>query len=623
MSLTIDLETKFDTKQAEQSVDKLSNSVEDLINLQTQALEDQKKSAVQAKDAINKNTKATKEAAKGTKLLAQGFKGVGLAIKAAGIGLIISALSALKEVFMQNQEIADAVATTFETVSIVFNEVVGSLVDTVKEVSEATNGFEALGKVAKGLLTIALTPLKLSFFQIVLGVKAAQLAWEKSFLGDGDPETIKRLTGEIVETQNSILEVGSAAIDAGKDIVTNFVGAVAEVSQVAVGVAEDVKKISIEAALETAKTNVALQNTAKLAAAEQQRLVEIYDRQAEKLRQTRDLESNSIEVRIQANKDLAAVLEEQEKALLKVADLQVASAQAAVDKNASIENQVALTEALANREGVLAQVEGFRSEQQANINGLTREANDLNRTAIEGEEERAKNKREFDAERQLTEELRIQKLRENLKTENDIILADLERKRELHAIGTQNRVDAEQEYLNKKQELDQMGLALDKTVADSSEKIEDLKNKSKLDLTTKTLQTGLALTEKNAEAQKGIAAVEAAFNTYKAANVALASAPPPFGQILAGFTIIAGLKNVQKILSSNVKSGTVPSGGGGSVGSVPDASQNEPRVPDFSFTNQGIGDTQNAQFNTRAYVINQDIKDDSSLSQRIDDKATV
>ena len=89
-------------------------------------------------------------------------------------------------------------------------------------------------------------------------------------------------------------------------------------------------------------------------------MVEQYDRQAEQLRQIRDDERFSIEERRKANDQLLQVLAEQEAAMLKQADAQVASAQADLAKNKSIENQVALTEALANKEGVLAQIEGLK-----------------------------------------------------------------------------------------------------------------------------------------------------------------------------------------------------------------------------------------------------------------------
>ena len=55
-------------------------------------------------------------------------------------------------------------------------------------------------------------------------------------------------------------------------------------------------------------------------------MIEQYDRQAERLRQIRDDESVSIEERIEANERLGEVLNEQEIAMLKNADLVIASA---------------------------------------------------------------------------------------------------------------------------------------------------------------------------------------------------------------------------------------------------------------------------------------------------------
>ena len=44
-----------------------------------------------------------------------------------------------------------------------------------------------------GLLTLAITPLKLAFYEIQLALQVAQLAWEKSFFGGGDEAKIKEL----------------------------------------------------------------------------------------------------------------------------------------------------------------------------------------------------------------------------------------------------------------------------------------------------------------------------------------------------------------------------------------------------------------------------------------------
>ena len=54
-------------------------------------------------------------------------------------------------------------------------------------------------------------------------------------------------------------------------------------------------------------------------------------------------------------------------------------------KNGNDENQLALLDARAEREGILAQIAGFRSEQLTNINSLERERVDLIKEATEAE----------------------------------------------------------------------------------------------------------------------------------------------------------------------------------------------------------------------------------------------
>ena len=59
--------------------------------------------------------------------------------------------------------------------------------------------------------------------------------------------------------------------------------------------------------------------------------------------------------------------------------------------------------------------------------------------------------------------------------------------------------------------------------------------------------------------QKGVNIASAVIDTYKAANLALASSPPPFSFIAAGAAITAGLLNVKKIASTKFDSGGTPS----------------------------------------------------------------
>ena len=429
---------------------KINSNIDDV----TKEIKSLNKNLDKTTDVVQDVGKSTKEVEKNTKTLADGFKGVGLAIKAMGIGLVISAMSTLKEVFMSNQKVADAVATGFGTVVNVFTKVVDVVVSVVEKVSQSSNGFKGLTAVISGLMTIALTPLKLSFYAISLAIDEAKLAWEESFFGDGDTKTIDKLNKRISTTKDNIVEVGKDALDAGKKVVNNIGAAINEVGAVVEGTIDGVSKISVKGAYEQAKANTQLQNTAKLAEANQARLVEQYDRQAEKLRQVRDEERNTVADRIKANNDLKDVLDKQQKAMLAQADAQIAAAKATSQQNNSIENQVALTNALANREGVLAQIEGLRSEQKANDKTLNKELLDLTKSKQEAETQLAIDQKQFDAERLKDEEAILLAKKAALEFAQTKELERLQNIIKTTKEGTQARIDAENEYASKKQEIE-------------------------------------------------------------------------------------------------------------------------------------------------------------------------
>jgi hypothetical protein len=352
-----------------------------------------------------------------------------------GIGAVLAALKFLFDALSQNQKVVNVFSTAMETISIVLGKVVDVFVGVVEQVAKSSNGFEGLKNVMLGLLRIAITPLQLAFYGIKLGIQEAQLIWEKSFFGSKDAKTITELTKGIEDTKDSISEVAKEAVKAGGQVADNIGKAINEVSQVVTASAEGISKISIKGAIEQAKANVAIKNSALLAAAQQGLLIEQYDRLAEKQRQIRDDESKSISERITANNELGKVLEMQEKAMLSQADLQIAAARAELNKNDNIENQVALTEALANRAGVLAAVEGFRSEQIVNQIALNKELLEQNKALSQSESDLAYERQKFDAqqitdklkslealrdieaERQRIEEQRLQKIVDEAKAE--------------------------------------------------------------------------------------------------------------------------------------------------------------------------------------------------------------
>ena len=599
--------------------------------------------------AVKKADSATDGATGGFKKIGLAVKGLGTALKAAGIGLIIGALAGLKSAFESNEETARGFSVIMETLSILFNQTVGAIMNAVRAASAATGGFNALGKVMGGLLNLALTPLKAAFFGLKLGLQELQLAWEKSFFGDKDPETIKQLRKNIKATQNDLKEIGEDAIKSGKDIYNNFGEAVGEVVTLGIKGVEEIGKISVKAAYEQAGALVDARNAAAIAAAQQGKLVEQYDRQAEKLRQIRDEERNSIGERMKANEDLKKVLDEQQKAMLAQADAQVRAAQLEANKNKNTETAVALIEAQANRVGVLAQIEGLRSEQLANDLALQREADELLKARTESEITLAIEREKASAEFITNEEKKLEKLIEIANTERELQLSRLQEQIDLHKEGTQARLDAEIAYNEQKQALDiqleqyenQLSQKRIETSKDVNDKIK-ASDKELRDAQINMAQTGLSIIadlaetfgQKNEESAKKAFKVSKAANlaqavisTYVAVNAALTAGGNPAKLatgaqfIEAGVALATGLASVAKIAKTKFEGGTNPSdgGGGGGLGSIGSMS------PSFNVVgNSGMNQlAQIQQTPMQAYVVSGEVTSAQALDRNRVKNATL
>lgn len=431
MSVKTTVEINVDSSSAEKDVNKLISRFEELG-----------KDATKSMNNIEKGVENTEKA---TKSLANGFKGVGVAIKAMGIGLVLEAFNILKDLFMSNQVIADKFGAVFKALSIAFNDF-----------------FNYINKNADGVV---------SFFKNIFENPVESL---KKF-GDLIKENI-------IERFNSALEVAGFMADALKKLFTgDFQGALKSVKEagkemvdVFTGVDDTTGKVgklvdkTIDYAKATFSAAEALQkqeNNAKRAVAIQAGLVEEYDRQAETLRQIRDDDSRSIDERIKANNDLKGVLENQRKAMLAQANLQVQAAANQYNLNKSIENEVALIEARNNVKGVEAQITGLVSEQKANENALSKEAIELAKSRNETETELAINQKLFEAERLKDEEKKLIAQKEAIENQRNLDLERLQSNIELYKQGTQARIDAENEYALRKQELDNSIIAKEDEIA--------------------------------------------------------------------------------------------------------------------------------------------------------------
>ena len=526
------------------------------------------KSLDDVKESLEENGKAAEASnsklAGGLKKVGKGFKGVGLAMKAMGIGLVIEAFNFLKEIMMQNQTVIDGVAIATETMGVLFNQITSVVTDVFNAVSKSSEGFEGLQKVVSGLMTIAIFPLKAAFYGIILGVQEAQLAWEKSFFGDKDPETIKLLNEKIVETKANLTEVVDEVVVAGEQVATNFAEAVVELGSIvtiATEVAtEGIKEISIESAT---ATGTALANAKKNAELlEVQRAKQQLQSQldAELQRQIRDDVRKTFDERIAANDELGRILEEQTAKEKEIVDerVRIAALELSTQKD-SIALQTAYEQALLEQLDIEERIAGQRSEQLTNQAALEKELdearNDIRLSTMSAREQELES---------LTQEY-------NLKIQ-------LARKAGADEVAITKKFEADKKILRQNSVNDQLSAAS---------------------------QLAGALGALAGES-KELAIASAIIDTYVGANKAFAQGGA-LGFISAAAVIAGGLANVRNIMQTEVKGS-----GGGASASIPSASPIGNTIGQAIPVNANLNDLVNQGNDTppvQAYVISQEVTD--------------
>jgi hypothetical protein len=609
MAITKEIEIDVNSSKAEKNVNVLIEKFDELGKDTTKSLNNIEKGV----DNVEKSTKS----------LANGFKGLGVAIKAMGIGLVLEAFNILKDLFMSNQKIADAFGTSIKALGIAFNDLFTFIENSIEPVKDF---FKAIFEDPIGSLKQLGELIKeniIERFESALEVAG--------FLSDA---FIKLFKGDFQGALDSVKEAGKEMADVftGVENTTGKIGDLAD----AVG----------EYAQKTLKSAAALQaqeNAAKRAEAIQAGLVEQYDRQAEKLRQIRDNDLSSIAERIKANEDLGKVLDEQEKAMLKQAKLQVQAAANQFNLNKSIENEVALINAKNNVKGVEAQIEGLRSEQKSNEIALNKELIDLTKAKQEAENTLFLEQKKFNNESEKDTLKKLDTEREILEEEKRIELERLQFNIDSYKEGTQARLDAQIEFNAKKQELDnalitnskqraEEEIAVEQAVADAKLAIQN----ANLDNVTAGIGVLKSVFEKNKAIQKGLLIAESAAGIAKtiintqagnAKTIAQLGILPAAPLVLAnnissGISIAATVAATAKGLAAlggggAGSSSSVPGGGGG--GSAP--------APQFNVVgNTGvnqIAQTLGNQQPVQAYVVANQVTTQQSLDRNIVNNATL
>lgn len=448
---SIDLKLNTDTSQADKSIDALNKSIIELNKNLSQ-------SGKEAEDGMVAIDEGAKKAKKSSFTLGKILKGAFAIFGGAGIvALAVKVFKAFGEVLKENQNVVNLFSTATEAVSIVFTDFVNFLLSNTATV---TNFMNALFKDPQKTLTEFAQ-------QIQQGVidRFNQLLEVFGLVGKALGHLVKGEFGEAFESIKT----------AGKEVVDVYTGVDGSFDKVAESVTNYTKQV-----LKTAKANVDLANSAELATAKNQGLLEQFDFENEKLRQIRDEERNSIADRIKANNDLRDNLAKQQKLMLANAQISIdaANAQLAKDKD-NIQFKKQLIEAENELAAVKATIAGFESEFKANDLALDKEKIELTNSKLESEANLSIEKKRMNAE-QIDDDLaRLLKMQEIDAAEQVLQENRLQRILDEAGEGTQAKVDAQIALDEFMSESDQTNLDRQTEIVEAQTALEEKKRADK------------------------------------------------------------------------------------------------------------------------------------------------
>jgi hypothetical protein len=560
--------------------------------------------------------KSAKNAEKGVKSIGNGFKAVGLAIKAMGIGLLLEAFAILKDVFSQNQKVADSFATAIGALSIAFNDLVKFLIGNLPKLANLfKDAFDNPQKYLKSFGESIKENLMERFQSTIDLAGYLGEVFQKLFQRDfaGAIESAKKAGKEYVDTLTGI----NNTVDRAGEAVTNIAKSIG-----------DYAKETINAAA----ANVELQKAAEIAAARQAKLVEKYDRDAEKQRQIRDNDLLSIQDRIKANDELKGVLDLQAEAMNKLAAKQKEAAEATYNLNKSTANKIALINAEANELGVLAQVEGLRSEQKSNEVSLSKELIELKQTDIDATAQLALENKKFNASLKDDNIGRLNAEREILLAEQETERQRLQLKIDSAAEGTQARIDAEIEYKTRMQEIGNEIKQNEKETAKQTVERERAVANAKLDIAQNTLALIGEIAGNGSKVGKALALAQATISGYQGVQNAYTTAQaspitigfPAYPYIQAGLAGAFSLLQIKKIMSTDPSGSSSPNLGGGGAGGGGGATPPSFNVVGNTGVNQLAGVIGNKEAApVQAYVVANNVTTAQSLDRNIIASATL
>jgi hypothetical protein len=415
---------------------------------------------------VKKLGEASEQSKKGLNGLSGGVKNFNDVLGKLGKAAIVVALLAkIKDLFMQNQFVADKFAFATNYLNIQLSSVVNTLVSATREAGKLTNNFENL----KTFFGSAFQATILEFSNVVKTLEIAFYAADaglKSIVGDmeGSAKSLAKvatLQVEIQEDQKKADELRKKEFESAK-------GALDEVITLYDELKKSLEKtgVSNEEASKKAQKMVDL---TKLAAINNIKLTDTiadYEAKEEKLRQTRDNVTLSMTERTKASEQLAILIAKEKvetQALLQpqkeLADLYVATFNRQEDVLKSLEAESKLKQDK-------ARIESKSSEQLMSQNGLIQESIELIKTKNLAEVDLRDKEAMFRAEAIKDDLVRLNTIKQNLENQKTSTLLVYKEIIGKYKEGTTLRLAAEIAYAQKKQEIDQGILQADIDIAD-------------------------------------------------------------------------------------------------------------------------------------------------------------
>lgn len=294
---------------------------------------------------------------------------------------------------------------------------VGNYTDSIKEafngqellntaMKDSSSVLPALGSGMKSATsaTLGLVKASLSFLATPLGVFVGALAAAFGLVSNAmsrSEETTNKLSAVFGKFTGIIKGVLGALEPLGEFLVDTLVSALESVEKglksTISGLSSALRSLGLESAAKSVDSfSDSLERAAKsgqeLTKAEleltkarrEARLVQLqFQKDAEVLRQIRDDESKTVAERIKANEDLGKILEEQLATELAIAQKALDVANLRIEQDGRTEEALnAQAEALTEIADIEERITGQRSEQLANLNGLRREAIDLQKEQL-------------------------------------------------------------------------------------------------------------------------------------------------------------------------------------------------------------------------------------------------